>query len=145
MHECDRGPLTAAQRRLWFLDRLDPGDPAYHISNTVRLRGDINVDRLLHALDTVIARHESLRTRFVESGGEPVQEVLAPRATPVERADVSSEAEARRAVEELMARPFDLAAGHLIRVGLLRLGPREHVLCVGVHHIGGDGWAMKLL
>ncbi|MET7403118.1 condensation domain-containing protein [Dactylosporangium sp. NPDC005572] len=145
MHERNRGPLTAAQRRLWFLDRLDPGDPAYSISTTVLLRGDLDVDRLIRALDAVIARHESLRTRFVESGGVPVQEVLAARATPVQRADVSSEAEARRAVEELIARPFDLAAGHLIRVGLLRLGAREHVLCTVVHHIVGDGWSMNLL
>jgi amino acid adenylation domain-containing protein len=145
MRECDRGPLTTAQRRLWFLDRLDPGDPAYHISTTVRLRGDLDADRLVRAFDAVIARHESLRTRFVESDGVPEQEVLAARATQVQRADVSSEAEARRAVAELIAHPFDLAAGHLIRVGLLRLDPREHVLCIVVHHIVGDGWSIDLL
>jgi amino acid adenylation domain-containing protein len=143
--ERNRGPLTAAQRRLWFLDRLDPGNAAYSISTTVLLRGDLDVDRLIRAFDAVTARHESLRTRFIEAGGVPVQEVLAPRTTPVQRADVSSEAEARRAVEELIARPFDLAEGHLIRVGLLRLGAREHVLCTVVHHIVGDGWSMNLL
>ncbi|MEH1123084.1 condensation domain-containing protein [Micromonospora sp. CPCC 206061] len=145
MDERDRGPLTAAQRRLWFLDRLDPGDAAYHISLTVLLRGDIDTDRLIRAFDAVTARHESLRTRFVEAGGDPVQEVLPARPTPVERADLTSEAEARRAVEELIARPFDLAAGHLLRVGLYRLGPREHVLCTVTHHIVGDGWSMNLL
>ncbi|GLH96806.1 amino acid adenylation domain-containing protein [Phytohabitans aurantiacus] len=145
MDERDRGPLTAAQRRLWFLDRLEPGDAAYHISLTVLLRGDLDTGRLIHAFDAVTARHESLRTRFVESGGDPVQEVLPARQTRVERADVTSEAEARRAVEELIARPFDLAEGHLLRVGLYRLGPREHVLCVVTHHIVGDGWSMNLL
>lgn len=145
MDERDRGPLTSAQRRLWFLDRLNPGDPAYSISTTVLLRGDLDVDRLIRAFDTVVARHESLRTRFIESGGVPVQEVLSPRATPVRRADVSGETEARRAAEELIARPFDLAEGHLIRLGLFRLGPREHVLCTVVHHIVGDGWSMNLL
>jgi amino acid adenylation domain-containing protein len=145
MDERERGPLTAAQRRLWFLDRLDPGDAAYHISLTVLLRGDIDADRLIRAFDAVTARHESLRTRFVESGGDPVQEVLPARPTPVERADLTSEAEARRAVEELIARPFDLAQGHLLRVGLYRLGPREHVLCTVTHHIVGDGWSMNLL
>ncbi|MEQ4304749.1 condensation domain-containing protein [Plantactinospora sp. B6F1] len=145
MTEPDRGPLTPAQRRLWFLDRLDPGDAAYTISTTVLLRGDLDVDRLVRAFDTVIARHESLRTRFVESGGVPVQEVLPPRPTPVSRIEVSGEAEALAAVEELIARPFDLAAGHLVRVGLLRLDPRTHVLCTAVHHIVGDGWSMNLL
>ena len=71
-------PLTAAQRRLWFLDRLEPGDPAYHISTTVLLRGDLDVDRLIRAFDAATARHESLRTRFLDG---PVQEVLAPRPT----------------------------------------------------------------
>ena len=145
MDDRDRGPLTAAQRRLWFLDRLEGGDAAYNISTTVLLRGELDVDRLIRAFDAVIARHESLRTRFVESGGTPVQEVLAPRVTPVQRSGMASEAEARRAVEELIARPFDLTEGHLIRVGLLRLGAREHVLCTVAHHIVGDGWSMNLL
>ncbi|WP_328475561.1 condensation domain-containing protein [Actinoplanes sp. NBC_00393] len=141
----DDGPLAPAQRRLWFLDRLQPGDPAYHISTVVRLSGDLDAERLVRALDTVIARQESLRTRFVEIGGEPVQEVLAARPTLVQRADLPGEREARQAVDELIGRPFDLAAGHLIRVGLWRLGPREHVLCTVVHHIVGDGWSMNLL
>lgn len=145
MHAGDRGPLTAAQRRLWFLDRLSPGDPAYHICYPVRLRGDLDADRLIRAFDTVVAQHESLRTRFVDVDGMPMQEVLPPRRTPVEVADVSGEAEAQRAVDELIARPFDLTEGHLIRVGLLRLGPRDHVLCTVVHHIVGDGWSLNLL
>nr|WSX79045.1 condensation domain-containing protein [Streptomyces sp. NBC_00899] len=145
MSEHDRGPLTAAQRRLWFLNRLDPQDAAYNISASVLLRGDLDTDRLVRAFDTVIARHESLRTRFAEYDGEPVQEVLAPRATPVHRADVADLDEARRAVEELIVRPFDLAAGHLIRIGLLRLSATEHVLCAVTHHTVGDGWSLNLL
>src|SRR5690606_25199026 len=81
MHAGDRGPLTAAQRRLWFLDRLSPGDPAYHICYPVRLRGDLDADRLIRAFDTVVAQHESLRTRFVDVDGMPMQEVLPPRRT----------------------------------------------------------------
>ncbi len=145
MHEGDRGPLTPAQRRLWFLDRLSPGDPAYHICYPVRLRGDLDTDRLISALDAVVARHESLRTRFIEVDGVPVQEVLPPRPTPVERRDVPDEDAARQAVDDLIARPFDLASGHLIRVGLLRLGPQDHVLATVVHHIVGDGWSLNLL
>ncbi|MFI0941500.1 condensation domain-containing protein [Streptomyces sp. NPDC021020] len=141
----DRGPLTAAQRRLWFLNRLDPDDAAYTISAAVRLRGDLDTDRLVRALDCVVAGHESLRTRFTDRDGEPVQEVLAPRTTPVHRADVHSEEELRGAVEELIRRPFDLAEGHLVRVGLLRAGPADHVLCVVTHHIVGDGWSLNLL
>ncbi|NUR26844.1 MAG: AMP-binding protein [Catenulispora sp.] len=139
------GPLTAQQRRLWFLDRLDPGDPAYHITTTVLLRGDLDADRLARAFDTVVARHESLRTRFVEVGGEPVQEVLPPAATPVLRADVPHEDVAQQAVRELIRAPFDLAAGRLIRIGLFRLDAERHVLCTVAHHIIGDGWSLNLL
>src|SRR5690606_11895339 len=145
MHEGDRGPLTPAQGRLWFLDRLSPGDPAYHICYPVRLRGDLDTDRLISALDAVVARHESLRTRFIEVDGVPVQEVLPPRPTRVERRAVPDEDAARQAVDDLIARPFDLASGHLIRVGLLRLGPQDHVLATVVHHIVGDGWSLNLL
>src|SRR5690606_36772797 len=91
MHEGVRGPLTPAQRRLWFLDRLSPGDPAYHICYPVRLRGYLDTDRLISALDAVVARHESLLTRFIEVDGVPVQEVLPPRPTPVERRYVPDE------------------------------------------------------
>ncbi|CAG7638449.1 condensation domain-containing protein [Actinacidiphila bryophytorum] len=145
MSERDRGPLTAAQRRLWFLSRLDPDDPAYNISACVLLRGDLDTARLVRAFDSVVAVHECLRTRFVEEDGEPLQEVLAPRALPVHHADVADLAEARRAVEELVARPFDLAQGHLIRIGLLRLSATEHVLCAVTHHSVGDGWSLNLL
>ncbi|MFI0720738.1 condensation domain-containing protein [Streptomyces sp. NPDC021224] len=141
----DRGPLTAAQRRLWFLDRLDPDDAAYNISAAVRLRGDLDTDRLVRALDTVVAGHESLRTRFTDRDGEPAQEVLPPRTTPVHRAVTAGEEELRAAVEELIRRPFDLAEGHLVRIGLLTAGPGDHVLCVVTHHIVGDGWSLNLL
>ncbi|HEU5354709.1 MAG TPA: condensation domain-containing protein, partial [Actinocrinis sp.] len=145
MSEHDRGPLTAAQRRLWFLDQLEPGDAVYSISTTVLLHGELDTERLIRAFDTVIAKHESLRTRFVESGGTPMQEVLAPRETPVYRADVSSEDEANEIVRELINRPFDLSEGHLIRVALLRLDAKSHVLTAIVHHIVGDGWSLNLL
>ncbi|WP_212830158.1 non-ribosomal peptide synthetase [Catellatospora sp. TT07R-123] len=149
MSELELGPLTAAQQRLWFLDRLDPGDAAYHISTTSRLRGRLDRDLLVRAYDDATRRHESLRTRFGDRDGVPFQQVQPPRPTPVEYADLSAgpdpQAAARARVEELIARPFDLAQGHLIRVGLLRLADDEHVLCTVVHHIVGDGWSMNLL
>ncbi|GAA1971994.1 condensation domain-containing protein [Catenulispora subtropica] len=145
MSALDRGPLTDQQRRLWFLDRLDPGDPAHHISTTVLLRGRLDADRLARAFDTVAARHECLHTRFVESAGEPVAEVLPPRPTPVLRADLPDEDAARRAVAELLLAPFDLSAGHLVRIALFRLDAERHVLCIVAHHIIGDGWSLNLL
>ncbi|NUP48315.1 MAG: AMP-binding protein [Catenulispora sp.] len=145
MSGLDRGPLTDQQRRLWFLDRLDPGDPAHHISTTVLLRGRLDADRLVRAFDAVVARHECLRTRFADSAGVPVAEVLPPRRTPVLRADVPDEDAARRAVTEVLLAPFDLAEGHLIRIALFRLDADRHVLCTVAHHIIGDGWSLNLL
>ncbi|MBV1856200.1 non-ribosomal peptide synthetase [Catellatospora tritici] len=149
MPESEEGLLTAAQQRLWFLDRLDPGDAAYHISTTSRLRGPLDRDLLTRAYDDATRRHESLRTRFGDHHGVPYQQVQPPRHTPIEYADLSAATDPRAAarvrVEELIARPFDLAQGHLIRIGLLRLSDDEHVLCTVVHHIVGDGWSMNLL
>ncbi len=141
-------PLTRDQERLWFLDRLDPGDPALHISTTSRLTGPLDTDRLRQALAAVVARHESLRTRFVEHDGVPAQQVQPARAVPVEFFDATGpdpEAAARVWLGDLLARPFDLSAGYLLRVGLVRLDADEHVLCTVVHHIIGDGWSMGLL
>ncbi|MEV0457426.1 condensation domain-containing protein [Catellatospora methionotrophica] len=149
MPEPEQGPLTAAQERLWFLDRLDPGDAAYHISTTSRLRGELDRELLTRAFDDATRRHESLRTRFGDHDGVPYQQIQEPRPTPVEYADLTGDpdpqAAARIRVAELLARRFDLAHGHLIRVGLFRLAGDEHVLSMVVHHIVGDGWSMNLL
>jgi amino acid adenylation domain-containing protein len=144
-------PLSYAQERLWFLDRLQPGSAAYNVSAGLRLPGGIDEGALERALGEVVRRHEALRTTFRESGGVPVQ-VIQPFAgfvLPVEDLSALGEAECEAEVARHAAahagRPFDLAAGPLFRGTLLRLGAREHVLLLCMHHIVSDGWSMPVL
>jgi amino acid adenylation domain-containing protein len=144
-------PLSFAQERLWFLDRLEPGGTGYAIPAALRLRGDLDAAALERALGEVVRRHEALRTTFAERDGVPVQVVhpFAGFAVPVEalpgRDAAEREAAALRRCTEESVRPFDLAAGPLFRAVLLRLDARDHVLWMGMHHIVSDGWSMDVL
>ncbi|HYR10725.1 MAG TPA: condensation domain-containing protein, partial [Longimicrobium sp.] len=144
-------PLSFAQERLWFLDRMEPGNAFYNLPNAVRMRGALDVPALQRALGEIVRRHESLRTVFAEADGSPVQ-VIAPFggfALPVENlsglGEADREAAARRRVQEEAARPFDLSAGPLFRAALLRLGEEDHVLLLSMHHIVSDGWSLGVL
>ncbi len=140
-------PLSFAQERLWFLDRLQPGSAAYNLAGALRLRGALDAAALRRSLSATTRRHEALRTVFPEAGGRPVQRVLAAAEPPLPGADLSRldpadrEAEARRAAEAAARTPFDLATGPPFRARLLRLGRDEHLLVLGMHHIVGDGWS----
>ncbi len=146
-------PASYAQQRMWFLDQLEPGSPAYTIALAVRLLGGLDEAALRQALQTVVTRHESLRTTFadVDGDGRPHQ-VVAPRATAdlpvtdltgVPAAERESRAGALAA--EAAAAPFDLARGPLLRVRLARLAAEDHVLLVSMHHIISDGWSLGVL
>ncbi|MFB9315977.1 amino acid adenylation domain-containing protein [Cryptosporangium minutisporangium] len=138
-------PLSRGQEQLWFLHQLDPADASYNMPLAYRLHGRIDSDALERALNEVVDRHEALRTRFVLGEGEPVQEVLPPARVPLERVDASGAEEACRVVAGWTNTPFDLARGPLVRAGLIRLGPDDHVWCLVVHHIGGDGQSLRIL
>ncbi|MDT5296241.1 MAG: hypothetical protein QOJ76_3121, partial [Acidobacteriota bacterium] len=144
-------PLSFAQQRLWFLSRLEPESAFYNTPTAMRLSGQLNVAALEAALSELVRRHESLRTRFVEIDGRPVQ--VIDEAQPVRLqtkelaafADDEREAEAMRLTTEEARRPFDLSAGPLLRVGLLRLAEQEHVVLFTLHHIISDGWSHSVL
>ncbi len=120
-------PLSSAQRRLWFLDRLAPGSPLYNVPAAWRLAGPLKPAALAAALSEVARRHEVLRARFVEVGGEPRQEIAPPAPVPLPEIDLSGLESARRESElsrlysEESGRPFDLARGPLLRAALVRL------------------------
>ncbi|MBV6325445.1 non-ribosomal peptide synthetase [Duganella violaceipulchra] len=152
----DRGqplPLSWAQQRLWFLAQLDPtASTAYHLPAALRLRGALDLAALRATLDRLAARHESLRTTFVQHDGAPVQAIAAAdcgfalrlhdlRALPADQRDA---AVAALGADEA-ARPFDLAAGPLARALLLQLADDEHVLLLTQHHIISDGWSVGVM
>ncbi len=147
------GPLSFAQQRLWFLDRLEPGSAAYNIPILLRFDGPLQVGFLAAALAEVVRRHEALRTTFEEPAGaaDPVQMVHPPVVHALTAVDLSVLPAARRQAEEERVtdaeagRPFDLRLGPLLRASLLRLGVEDHRLLATMHHIVSDGWSIDVL
>ncbi|WP_420126425.1 amino acid adenylation domain-containing protein [Longimicrobium sp.] len=144
-------PLSFAQERLWFIDRLEPESATYNSPTALRLAGALDQAALQRALGEIVRRHEALRTVFAEVDESPVQ-VIVPFdgfALPVEDLSGLSEADREAAVRqrtgEEARRLFDLAAGPLFRAALLRLDAEEHVLLLTMHHIVSDGWSMGVL
>ncbi len=144
-------PLSFAQERLWFLDRLQPESAAYNIPAAVRLRGDLDVAALEAALSALLARHEALRTVFLLENGEPRQHIQPASLFALPSLDLAGfpdeerEAEALRLAREEARRPFDLQRGPLVRALLLRLTPTDHLLVLNLHHTVADGWSMDVL
>ncbi|HEX2091416.1 MAG TPA: amino acid adenylation domain-containing protein, partial [Longimicrobiaceae bacterium] len=143
-------PLSFAQQRLWFIDRLEPGSSTYNMPVALHLRGRLDAQALERTLTEVVRRHEALRTVFRELDGEPVQVIHPAGVVPLATADLSRLSgevrgeEARRVARDEMWRTFDLERGPLLRTRLLQLAPEEHVLVLAMHHIVSDGWSMGI-
>ena len=147
-------PLSYAQRRLWFLERLEGGEEGrpggggtYAIPLAVRLAGDLDRAALEDALNDLVGRHESLRTVFPESAGVPRQEIVAASAARIEIEITSvSEGELAAALGAAVNRGFDLARELPLRAHLYALeDTSDHVLLLVLHHIAGDGWSLRPL
>jgi amino acid adenylation domain-containing protein len=144
-------PVSPAQARMWFLDRLGGGSAAYTIPGAVRLRGTLDPRALTAALAAIVQRHEVLRTTFPAIDGEPVQVVHPSAAVRWDPVDLSALPDAERAAEAARIaraearRPFDLARGPLLRTVLIRLSPDEHLALCTLHHIVADGWSLGVL
>src|SRR5262249_50044393 len=143
----ERLPLSYAQQRLWFIDRLQGSSTEYNLPQALRLRGELDVKALRRAIGSIVDRHESLRTHFTEIDGRPLQ-VIEPKleiGLPVEDLSGFNEAQQRdRVAAEIrdeQETPFDLRSGPVMRAKLLKLGKQEHILFVNFHHIVSDGWS----
>jgi amino acid adenylation domain-containing protein len=154
MRRADRSrslPLSFAQRRLWFINQLDPESALYNVPAALRLEGYLDVAALERSMQEIVRRHEALRTSFATVAGEPVQVISADWRIAMPRLDLSPlDADLRMEVAERLARsdaerPFDLSRGPLLRCELLRLAEDDHVLVVNMHHIVSDGWSVGVL
>ena len=144
-------PLSFAQERLWFLNQLEPGSPFYNVPVAVRLTGRLSIPALKQTLDEIVSRHEILRTHFPIIDGLPTQAISPARQVAFPLIDLSElseserDSEVRRLVSQESQHSFDLKQGPLLRINLLRLGERDHVLILVMHHIISDGWSMGIL
>ncbi|MFD8587937.1 condensation domain-containing protein, partial [Streptomyces californicus] len=141
-----RVPLSAAQRRLWFLHELEGPSATYNVPLVLRLEGELDAGALELALGDVVGRHESLRTVFADVDGVPYQRVVpvGDAGVVLEVVEVSEEGLAA-AVDGAAGYAFDLSVELPLRVTLLRVGERSSVLVVLMHHIVSDGWSLSPL
>ena len=143
-------PLSLAQQRLWFLDQLVPGNPAYNVPFGLHLHGNLKLNALELSFWELIRRHEILCARFETDAGRPVQ-IVEDSVIEMPVIDLTGKGRARRqeeaykiAVEEART-PFNLSTGPLLRLKLIRLSEDEHLLVCVVHHIVCDGWSLEIL
>ncbi|WP_245746056.1 non-ribosomal peptide synthetase [Nocardia altamirensis] len=137
-------PLSPAQQRMWFLNRFDRNSVAYHIPWALRVSGGLAVAALQAAIGDVIGRHESLRTRYPELDGAPVQVIQpAAAAVPALWPVHVSEAELQDRIRDFVSTPFDVTAEVPVRLRLFRISgaaePSDFVLAAVLHHIAADG------
>jgi len=144
-------PLSSAQRWMWCLHQLDPENPWCNVPVALRIAGPLDVRAFERSLDEIVRRHEALRARFPVIEDRPTQSIAPPETFELAVTDLGGlpiperETRAERLAREESRRPFDLERGPLVRAGLLRLAPEEHVAFVTMHHIVSDGWSMDVL
>lgn len=143
-------PLSYAQQRLWFIDRMG-GSSQYNMPSAYRLEGELDRVAFGRAFRGVVQRHEVLRTNFLEEHGSVYQHIHDAIDLPLTEVDLTAlsaaerEQEARRILNQDAITPYDLEASPLIRIHLLVLGENEHVAIINMHHIVSDGWSMDVL
>ncbi|HJR08149.1 MAG TPA: amino acid adenylation domain-containing protein [Pyrinomonadaceae bacterium] len=143
-------PLSFAQERLYFMERLAPGSPIYNVPVSYRVEGELNLKALERSIVAVVARHETLRTEFKAVEGDVLQFVADSVECRMELIDLSAladderEREAQRLAIEEARRDFDLTAAPLLRAKVLRLSDEQHLLLITMHHLVTDGWSMNV-
>jgi len=144
-------PLSSAQQRLWFLDRLDPGNPAYNLPGAIRLIGVLDVSAMAKSLAEIRRRHQILRTTFTTVNGCMIQRVNEAQDECLPIVDLSEtptdirESVACSLTDDDAKRPFDLQKGPLMRTTILKLDEDEHIILLNLHHIIADGWSFNVL
>ena len=141
-------PLSFAQKRLWFLDQMAPGNPFYNSTSATTFDSMVRIDVLERCLGEIVLRHEALRTTFAVENGEPVQVIAPPGNWKLAVTDLRTllpehrQAELQRIAREEARKPFDLVEGPLLRTMYVRAGENQSVFLLSMHHIICDGWSM---
>ena len=148
----DRGPVSSLQRGMWLINQADTDSPAYNVAMALRLRGSLDRDGLRRAIEDLVDRHESLRTRYPMIDGEIVQVVMSRDAALdeierryVELASSRDHGDLENAIAAVAGRGFDVTRRPPVRLAVLALSPTEHILILVIHHIAADGSSMAPL
>ncbi|MFB2937533.1 amino acid adenylation domain-containing protein [Aerosakkonemataceae cyanobacterium BLCC-F154] len=147
----DSASLSFSQVRMWLLDQLEPGNPAYNRPTNIHLTGQLNVAALEQSLNEIVRRHDILRTSFLAVDGQPVQVISATLTLSLPIVDLSHlvkndrESEVQRLATQEAQQSFNLSQLPLIKAILVRLNEQEHILLLTLHHIIFDGWSMGVL
>ena len=147
----DGTPLSFAQQRLWFLDRLEPNSSFYNMPHAVRLKGELKIELLQQALNAIVAQHEVIRTNYKSENGSSIQVIAASQSVELPIIDLQQydstqqQSQVQKLLQQESQKPFDLASDLMLRSCLLQLAPSEHILLVVMHHIASDGWSMGIL
>ncbi|QPB84363.1 amino acid adenylation domain-containing protein [Pseudoalteromonas rubra] len=140
-----------AQKRLWLIDRLDPGNATYNMPFAIRIKSKLDFNVLEESINKVVMRHEILRTHFDEVDGEPVQIIQSELDVKVDLFDLldsdasSIDSEIEAIVDREAQKPFDLRTGPLLRISIINISEDDFVLFIAIHHIIGDAWSFKVL
>ena len=146
-----RQPLSFAQERLWFIDQFEPNTPTYNIPGGVRLIGALRFAALEQSINELVRRHEALRTSFVDSNGQPAQQITRELKLQLPLVDLrglsvdKQQQQAERLRREEARRPFDLSYAPLLRVQLVQLSDARYEFLFTMHHIVSDGWSMTVM
>lgn len=143
-------PMSFAQQRLWVIEQINPGNAAYNIPTALRFKGVLNQSALTQSLEHIVARHESLRTRFnATATGDAVVEISSSDTFKVDYIDASHEQNPENFAQQqfqIMANTaFDLQRDALFKASLIKVSNNEHILSVCMHHIIADGWSMTVM
>ncbi len=147
----DAAPLSFAQQRFWFWDQTEPGGIAYNESLAFRLRGFLHIEALKKALDSIVTRHEVLRTTFAETDGVPVQVISKDRGPEFVVTDLrvvpapERDGKLQVLLKQEARRPFNLSSDLMLRASVLKLKREENILLLVMHHIATDGWSAGVL
>jgi amino acid adenylation domain-containing protein len=146
-------PLSFNQRRLWFIEQLFVGKPLYNITRAIRIRGPLNLDALRSSLQTLVARHEALRTTYHWADGEPVQRIRSPQPLQMSLVDLCAGESDPQEIEQRLKnglttegkRVFNLSEDLMLRAVLYQITGDEVVLQLTIHHLSCDGWSLQIL
>jgi amino acid adenylation domain-containing protein len=143
-------PLSFAQQRLWFLDRIEPNSSSYNIPEAVELTGSLDVQILQQALDAIVSHHEVIRTNYLTVDDNPIQVINPPAPIQLEILDLQQvpvteqQSQAQAYLHQASRKPFNLATDLMLRCSLVQLAPNQHIFLATMHHIASDAWSMGL-